>query len=141
MKIKVLCISDSDKHFASAIAEYLKRMGKYIEIIALKPEKNGTREQIIAKETDTIIAKLTKNADYKILLSKDGKALSTEEIVKTILSNNNITFLIGGPYGFDEKRLDSILDMKLSIGKITLPHGLAKLTLLEQLYRAKSIIE
>lgn len=114
MKIKVLCISDSDKHFSSAIDEYLKRMGKDIEIVALKPEKNGTREQIIVKETGTIIAKLSKNTDYKILLSKDGKTLSTEDIVQVISAHNNITLIIGGPYGFDEKKLDSVINMKLS---------------------------
>ena len=141
MKIKVLCISDSDKHFASAIDEYLKRMGKDCDIITLKPEKNGTRDQIISKETDTIIGKLAKNTDYKILLSKDGKPLSTEDIVKIISTHNTITFIIGGPYGLDEKRLERHIDMKLSFGKITLPHGLAKLTVLEQVYRAKSIID
>lgn len=94
MKIKVLCISDSDKHFASAIDEYLKRLGKDIEITTIKPEKNGTRDQIISKETEKIIEKLAKNTDYKILLSKDGKQISTEEIVKLVQINNNITFII-----------------------------------------------
>ncbi len=94
MKIKVLCISDSDKHFASAIDEYLKRLGKDLEIITIKPEKNGTRDQIISKETDKIIEKLSKNTDYKILLSKDGKQVSTEEIVKIAETHNNITFII-----------------------------------------------
>lgn len=141
MKVKVLCISDSDKHFASAIDEYLKRMGKDIEIITIRPEKNGTREQIIAKETDAIIAKLTKNTDYKILLTKDGKQLSTEDIVNMTSQHHNLTFIIGGPYGLDEPRLDKMIDARLSFGKITLPHGLAKLTILEQVYRAKSIMD
>lgn len=122
MKIKVLCISDSDKHFASAIDEYLKRLGKDLEIITLKPEKNGTREQIISKETEKIIEKLAKNTDYKLLLSKDGKQLSTEELVKIVTMNNNITFIIGGPYGFDEPKLDKVIDGKIAFGKITMPH-------------------
>lgn len=141
MKVKIVCISDSDKHFVSAIDEYLKRLGKDVEIISLKPEKNGTHAQIITKETDKLIDRLAKNTDYKILLSKDGKALSTEHIVKTIEWHNNITFIIGGPYGLNEERLDNLIDMKISFGQITLPHGLAKLTLLEQVYRAKSIME
>ena len=141
MKIKVLCISDSDKHFASAIDEYLKRLGKDLEIVTIKPEKNGSRDQIISKETDKILEKLGKNTDFKILLTKDGKALSTEEIVKIVSTNNNISFIIGGPYGLDEARLEKMIDAKLSFGKITLPHGLAKLTILEQVYRAKSILE
>lgn len=141
MKIKILCISDSDKHFASAIDEYLKRLGKDVDIITIKPEKNGSRDQIITKETDKIIEKLAKNTDYKILLTKDGRALSTQEIVKIISVHNNISFIIGGPYGLDESRLDKLIDAKVSFGKITLPHGLAKLTVLEQIYRAKSIMD
>lgn len=141
MKIKVLCISDSDKHFASAIDEYLKRLGKELEIITIKPEKNWSRDQIISKETDKIIEKLSKNTDYKVLLSKDGKTLSTEDIVKIVSTHNNISFIIGGPYGLDEAKLDSFINAKISFGKITLPHGLAKLTILEQVYRAKSIME
>lgn len=141
MKVKIVCISDSDKHFSSAIDEYLKRMNKEIEIITIKPEKHGTRDQIIAKETDKIIDRLSKNDDYKILLSKDGKPLSTEEFTQLISKNHNITFIIGGPYGLDEAKLETIINMKLSFGKTTLPHGLAKLTILEQVYRAKSIME
>lgn len=141
MKIKVLCISDSDKHFASAIDEYLKRLGKDIEITTIKPEKNGSRDQIISKETEKIIEKLTKNTDHKLLLSKDGKHLSTEEIVKIVSTYNNITFIIGGPYGLDEQKLDKWINGKIAFGKITFPHGLAKLTILEQVYRAKSIMD
>ena len=141
MKIKILCVSDSDKHFASAIDEYLKRMGKDVEIITLKPEKNWTREQIIAKETDTVISKLAKDTNYKILLSKDGKQTTTEDLVGVLSTHNSITFIIGGPYGLDEPKLDSIINIKVAFGKITLPHGLAKLTVLEQVYRVKSIMD
>lgn len=139
MKIKILCVSDSDKHFASAIDEYLKRLGKDVEIVTLKPEKNGTREQIITKETDAVIKKLEKDNNYIILLSKDGAQSSTDDLVKVLSTHNAVTFLIGGPYGFDEPRLDKIVDLKIAFGKITLPHGLAKLTVLEQMYRVKSI--
>ena len=59
MKIKVICISDSDKHFVSAIEEYSKRLGKDVDIVTLKPEKNGSRDQIIAKETEKIIEKIS----------------------------------------------------------------------------------
>lgn len=141
MKIKILSVSDSDKHFASAIEEYVKRLGKDVEIQTLKPEKNGTRQQIIGKETEAVIKKLDKDKNYKILLSKDGKHSTTDELVGIMSTHNNVTFLIGGPYGFDEAQLDKIVDMKLAFGKITLPHGLAKLTVLEQVYRVKSIMD
>lgn len=83
MKIKLICISDSDKHFASAIAEYEKRLGRDLEVITLKPEKNGTREQIVEKETQKVIEKLKAakgNTDeFVIFLAKEGKQLTTEQ--------------------------------------------------------------
>jgi len=60
MKVKIISVSDSDKHFQSAIEEYTKRLGKNIEIITIKPEKNGTPKQIISKETDKIIERISK---------------------------------------------------------------------------------
>jgi 23S rRNA pseudoU1915 N3-methylase RlmH len=72
MKIKVICISDSDKHFSSAIDEYCKRLGKDLEIVTIKPEKNGSRTHIIIKETEKIIEKLSTIKDsYTILLAKE----------------------------------------------------------------------
>jgi 23S rRNA pseudoU1915 N3-methylase RlmH len=56
----ILCISDSDKHFATAIQEYKKRMPKKLDIIDIKPVKNGLRSQIIHAETEKIIQKLAK---------------------------------------------------------------------------------
>lgn len=122
MKIKVICISDSDKHFSSAIDEYLKRLGKDIEIITIKPERNGTHAQIIFKETEKIIEKLAKNKDYKILLSKDGKQSSTEEFVLSLNTYPSTTFIIGGPYGLEEDKLDKWINGKIAFGKITMPH-------------------
>ncbi|MEI7478430.1 MAG: 23S rRNA (pseudouridine(1915)-N(3))-methyltransferase RlmH [bacterium] len=58
MKVNIIAISDSDKHFDSAIQEYLKRLGKDCSITTIKPEKNGTRDQIIHKETTKILEKI-----------------------------------------------------------------------------------
>ena len=69
MKIKIITVSDSDKHFEPTIAEYLKRLGKELEIFTIKPIKNGTRDQIISKETDKIIEILEKDKNFKIMLS------------------------------------------------------------------------
>lgn len=54
MDIRVLALSDSDKHFSSAIEEYHKRIGKRLELINIKPIKAGTKEQIITKETSLL---------------------------------------------------------------------------------------
>ncbi len=95
MKIKVISISDSDKHFVTAIDEYCKRLGKDVELITLKPEKNGNRDQIIMKETEKIIDKLSTIKDsYTILLAKEGKQISTEVFTKLIQKYNTLTCII-----------------------------------------------
>ena len=139
--ISILSISDSDKHRSSAIQEYEKRLGKWLIIDNIKPSKNGSNDQIIQKDTEQIIQLLQKKYQqhYKILMSKDGKLMTTEELYSTVSKYNHIVFIIWGPYGLDEKQLTTIINEKIWFGKITLPHGLAKLTLAEQIYRCETI--
>jgi 23S rRNA (pseudouridine1915-N3)-methyltransferase len=141
MKIKLICISDSDKHFASAIAEYEKRLWRDLEIITVKPEKNGTRDQIIAKETTKVVEKLTsgKDDDFVIFLAKEGKQLTTEWFAEVLDGRGSMTFVIWGPYGLDNTVMKEYVDMMLSFGGMTMPHGLAKLVVLEQVYRVGMI--
>ena len=136
----ILNISDSDKHWDIAIKEYTKRLGKEISIEDTKPVKNGTQEQIIEKETDLILEKLEKKYKdrNKVLLSKSGEQYSTEELGKFLWYKKTV-FIIWGPYGLDENSLLKIGVKRISFGKITLPHWLAKLTLLEQIYRIGTI--
>lgn len=142
MKIKIISVSDSDKHFKTAVEEYCKRLWKDVEIIDIKPEKNGSREQIITKETEKIIDKLTNLKDnYTILLAKEWKQPTTEEFTTLIEKYNSLTMIIGGPYGVDISLLKSHINYLLAFGSMTMPHGLAKLVILEQIYRAKTIIE
>jgi len=137
----IINISDSDKHFSIAIDEYKKRLWKSLKIENIKPTKYGTQTQIIQKDTENIISILQKkySNSNKILLSKDGKSLDTFEFKKLSEQNWKTVFIIGWPYGFDEKLLEKNIDKKISFGKITFPHGLAKLTLLEQIYRIETI--
>ena len=136
----ILNISDSDKHWASAIWEYTKILWKSVILENLKPCKNGTREQIIEKETWEILEKLNKK--YKdwtyILMSKDWDLVTTEKFLD-ICKNKNIVFIIWWPYGLNEDELVKIWAKKVAFWKITLPHWLAKLTLLEQIYRIWTI--
>lgn len=137
----ILSISDSDKHRKSAIQEYEKRLGKTITIENNKPAKNWTREQIIQKDTENIIQILNKKYQqhYKIMMSKDGELIDTESLEKLIHKPNHVVFIIGGPYGLDETQLNQVVDKKIWFGKNTLPHWLAKLTLIEQIYRCETI--
>ena len=140
MTYVILNISDSDKHWANAIWEYTKRLWKSVILENLKPCKNGTRQQIIEKETWEILEKLNKKYkdwDY-VLMSKDGDLVSTEKLLD-ICKNKNIVFIIWWPYGLDEDELVKIWAKKVAFWKITLPHWLAKLTLLEQIYRIWTI--
>lgn len=137
----ILSISDSDKHRNSAIQEYEKRLGKMVCIENIKPAKNWSQEQIIKQDTENIIQILNKKYQqhYKILMSKDGKLLTTEELEKTVHKQNHVVFIIWWPYGLQENQLDSITNEKIWLWKITLPHWLAKLTLIEQIYRCETI--
>lgn len=96
---------------------------------------------MIQADTQNVIAKLEKFSEYqKILLSKEGKQLDTLALHKLFIDKNCV-FIIGGPYGLNEPELSKYIDSKISFGAITLPHGLAKVTLLEQLYRIGTIAQ
>ena len=138
----ILHISDSDKHFSSAIQEYEKRLGKQLHLDPLKPFKDSNKELVIHKETEEILQTLKKKYAHfqKILMIKEGTQRTTEELHQKIIHQDTV-FIIGWPYGVDEKSLKAWFpDLKeLSFGRITLPHGLAKLVLIEQLYRCTTI--
>jgi 23S rRNA (pseudouridine1915-N3)-methyltransferase len=138
----ILHISDSDKQFASAIAEYTKRLGKQLSLDTVKPFKDTNRELVIKKETESLIATIQKKYPQfqKILLIKEGKTLTTEEIHQ-LIQHQNVVFIIGGPYGVERNMLKkSFPEMEeLSFGAITMPHGLAKLVLIEQVYRCSTL--
>jgi len=136
----ILNISDSDKHWREWILEYSKRLGKAVVIENIKPIKNWTQAQIIEKETDLILERLEKKyKDWnKILLSKEWKNYSTEDLWKFLWKQKNV-FIIWWPYWTNENKLINFGIKRISFGKITLPHWLAKLVLLEQIYRIGSI--
>ncbi len=143
MRIRIIAISDSDKHFSWPAQEYLKRLGKNVELVDLKPTKHGTPQEIISKETKIIAEKLwnLKWKDGKVfLLSKQGKKYTSEQFAQFMNKTQNCTFIIGGPYGLNEESLQNVVDESISFGSHTMPHGLAKVVLLEQIYRASCIL-
>ena len=136
----LLVISDSDKHFSSAIAEYIKRLGNTLRVISLKPIRHDNPSIIIQKETDLILERLAKNDNNSrgqtLILSPLGKNLSTLERKKALEKDDHTTLVIGGPFGLDYTRLSGI---HISLGAQTMPHGLATLVMLEQLYRVETL--
>ena len=138
----ILCIADSDKHFSSAIEEYCKRLGKDLKIENLKPFKDDNHHLVIQKETKSLIEVLSKkySSAQKILMIKKWEKRDTIELAQNLKAKETV-FIIGWPYGVDEAQLVSAFPQikKLSFWAITLPHGLAKLTLIEQLYRVTTL--
>ena len=141
--IKILTLVDSFKHFEWAIKEYEKRLWKECEIIKLKPEKNWSDSQIIEKETDLLIKRLDKENWFKIVLNPNGKNFSTEEFYNFIemkkTNHKNIIFVIGWALGINYEKLKWKIDYEINLWKMVLPHSLAVLVLIEQIYRVGMI--
>lgn len=141
--IKVYIFADSHKHFQWAVHEYIKRLGKWVDLIELKPVKKWTPQQIIESETQILKDKLQKDDAYKVILSPKGNLLSTEKLWQLIQEQKNhwrkITFLIGWANWLDYWQLQDYVDIELSLSNMIFPHTLALTVLLEQIYRCNEI--
>lgn len=151
MNINVIVVGKiKEKYLKLGIDEFKKRLSKYckLDIIELDdekaPEKLSEKEMIMVKEKEgkKILSKI-KDTSYVIALAIDGKNLSSEELADkmsdlAVRGNSNITFVIGGSLGLSDEVLDRA-DYKLSFSKMTFPHQLMRLILLEQVYRAYRI--
>ena len=151
MRINIVCVGKiKEKYLKLGIDEFKKRLSKYckLEIIELEdekaPENLSDKEMLIIKEKEgkKILSKIKDNS-YVIALAIDGKNLSSEELAQTInklgvRGVSNITFVIGGSLGLSDEVL-SRAAYKLSFSKMTFPHQLMRLILLEQVYRAYRI--
>lgn len=132
--IKIICIGKiKEKYLTDGINDYLKRLTKYhkVELIELK-------DSDIKKEKEEILKVLNEDS-YIISLAIEGKEYKTTELsekIDNLLTNgkSNITFIIGGSNGIDEE-IKNISNELLSFSKLTFPHGLFRLILLEQIYR------
>jgi len=151
MKITVISVGKlKEKYLADGIKEYIKRLTKYTEVneIVLKDEpipdkSNDTIDnEIKEKEGKKIIAAIPSNS-YKIALDLKGDMLDSVELAKKILSiqtynNSHIVFIIGGSLGLSSEVIKTV-DYKLCFSKMTFPHQLMKLILMEQIYRSFKI--
>ena len=142
--IKLITVGNiKEQYLKDAIEEYLKRIRKYtnIEIIELKDEGLVEEVKAIKLESEKIL-KVLNEKDYIITLEIDGKEMSSIEFAKKMneiqIENSNITFIIGGSYGLSEEIKDKS-NLKLSFSKMTFPHQLFRVILLEQIYRAYKI--
>lgn len=136
--IKIICIGKlKENYLKEAIEDYKKRISKYhkLEIIEL-PDSNMEEEK-------QNIKKYINPKDYIIALDLEGQELSSielsQKIDKTFITNPTITFIIGGSDGIHQE-IKNISNYKLSFSKLTFPHGLFRLILLEQIYRSFKIL-
>lgn len=141
--IKIITPCDSFKHFSEPIWEFLKRLGKEVDLIKIKPSKRWSSQEIVREETAQLKKILEKEKWYKILLYIDCKQLSTEKFYDFIEDKRmnywNIAFVIGGAYGVDLPEIGNLIDYKISLSPMTFPHAQAIMMLLEQIYRVVCI--
>ena len=146
MKITIITVGKlKEKYLKDAIAEYTKRLSKSckLEIIEVADEKTPDQASVLVengirrKEGERILKHIKEGA-YVITLEINGKLLSSEEF--GIQGKSHIIFVIGGSIGLSEEVLEKS-DYALSFSKMTFPHQLMRVILLEQIYRAYRIIE
>ena len=138
--IKIITIGKiKESYLRDAIKEYEKRLSKYtdLKIIELNDINDKNTQIILNKEKEEILKYVNKN-DYVISLDIKGKIVSSEEFASKIdnifIKNSNITFIIGGSYGLHDD-VKSLSNELLSFSKLTFPHQLFRVILLEQIYR------
>ena len=151
MNINIICIGKlKEKYWTAAIEEYSKRLGSYcsLKIVELKESKlpkNASQADelsVINKEGEEILAKIG-DGDYVVALEVEGKLLDSVELAREVeaaaFQHSTIDFVIGGSLGLSAA-VKQRANLGLSFGRITLPHQLARVVLLEQIYRAFKII-
>ena len=153
MKITICCVGKiKEKFYSQAIEEYSKRLSKYckLEIKEAADEKapdsasDTVNRMIKEKEGDRLLS-FIKDDSYVIALAIDGKMLDSVELSEKIdnlmlSGKSDIVFVIGGSLGLDKRVLDRA-DYKLSFSKMTFPHQLMRVILLEQIYRSFRIMK
>jgi 23S rRNA (pseudouridine1915-N3)-methyltransferase len=134
-------IQEGCEFFAERIRRYAA-----LDLIVVPEERippRGKREYILKQEGRRIRAKIRPGV-FTVLVDEGGKSLSSEAFARSLETWSNsgvkeVAFILGGPYGLDDS-LKEKADFRLSLSSMTLTHGLAKILLLEQIYRAFTIL-
>lgn len=145
MKIKIVAVGKiKESFFREAIAEYAKRLSRFVTFEIVEVAERTFNGEPSSKEIDKIVeiegqAILQKTEGFVVAMDIGGKQVDSVElselIVKNKLTNSTFTFVIGGSYGLSQE-VKNAARLRLSFGKITLPHQLFRVVLCEQLYRA-----
>ena len=138
--IKIICFGKlKENYLINAVNDYYERINKYhkISILELKDSEN------IIDEEKELLKTIQNDKSYKILLDIKGEEVSSIEF-STLINDklthfSSITFIIGSSNGVSEN-IKNFMNQKISFGKITMPHGLFRAVLLEQIYRSFKIL-
>ena len=145
MKFRILAVGKiKEQYLKDAIAEYAKRLSRFcsVEIVEIdeflvKGTPNDKEIELIKREEAAMMA--SKLEGYVVAMDIDGKQLSSVELSQQIAEqkqfNSTFTFVIGSSFGLADE-IKAKANLRCSFGKITLPHQLFRVVLLEQLYRA-----
>lgn len=150
LSINIICVGKlKESYLRDAVDEYSKRMRTLcrLSIIELPEERASDNPsdaeigRVISAESDRITQKIGKG-DYVIAMCVEGKNISSEELSEKIedisMISSTVDLIIGGSWGLSDE-LKSRADFKLSMGRMTFPHQLCRVMLLEQVYRAFQI--
>ena len=142
--IKIICVGKiKEKYLSDAIEEYKKRLSKYtkLDIIEVNDIDNPNIDIVLLKEKE-LIEKYIDTKDFVITLEIEGNMINSIELANKIdnifNTHSNITFIIGGSYGLHND-IKNRSNYKLSFSKLTFPHQLFRVNLLEQIYRSFKI--
>ena len=117
--------------------EYYLGKIKFLEVIHIKDDKNTNKELIKVNEGKKLLDKII---GYTVALTEEGNQIDSVSFAKLIEKESDISFIIGGAFGLSDEVKKSA-NFLLSLSKMTFPHELAYLMLVEQLYRAERILE
>ncbi len=149
MKIKLITIGKTDESYLKeGINKYLSRLKHYVdlELIELPDVKTGKKLNVgLQKEAEgREIIKLISKSDFVVLLDENGKEFDSvnfsQFIQKRMNTGMNLTFVIGGPFGFS-KEVYLLSNMKIALSQMTFSHQMVRLFFAEQLYRSFTILK
>lgn len=144
LKINVIAVGGiKEKFFVEAIKEYSKRLSKYCQLKIIEVDEESNQKSIDVKKQKESGRLIASSKGIMILLDREGELVSSEKMAEMIdkyqtQGNSELTFVIGGSNGVSEQ-LKQKANKSISFGKITFPHQLFRVVLLEQIYRAVCI--
>lgn len=151
LSVNIICIGKlKEKYWVDAIKEYSKRLSLFckfsvIELSECKVNSDPNEKQIqhILQEEGSAILQKIKPTDYTVAMCIEGKVISSPELSKLVDNvqldgKSTLNFVIGGSWGLSEE-VKQRADFKLSMGKMTFPHQMARVMLTEQIYRSFQI--